>query len=318
MVYRICAYCAVNIFALISGYVSYTDKEKKTNYSNYINTWLQVVFYGILVTIIFNIINPLTFSKGNYIKVLLPVTNDLYWYFTAYTALFAIMPLLNKGIRSCSNQTMKKVFIVIFIVFSIFDTIAKKFVLNNGYSAVWIILLYILGATMKKCEIGKKLKGYQIALGILILYVITYLYKIYGLEITKLNVTITKDLFICYTSPTMLGIAILYVIGLSRVNFNNICKKIIKFIAPSAFTIYLLNEHELIRKYIIDNLFVDLANQSLVKIFIYVIGFSFIFAIISILVDKIRILLFKIFKVKNLSNKISDILGKIMDKIITL
>ena len=32
---EIFAYCAVDVFALISGYVSYTNKEKKTNYSKY-------------------------------------------------------------------------------------------------------------------------------------------------------------------------------------------------------------------------------------------------------------------------------------------
>ena len=37
---EIISYCAVDIFALISGYVSYTGNEKKTNYSNYFNLWL--------------------------------------------------------------------------------------------------------------------------------------------------------------------------------------------------------------------------------------------------------------------------------------
>ena len=33
------ACCAVNIFALISGYVSYRGKEEKIKYSNLINLW---------------------------------------------------------------------------------------------------------------------------------------------------------------------------------------------------------------------------------------------------------------------------------------
>ena len=48
---EIVAYCAVDIFALISGYVSYTEKEKRINYSKYLNLWFQVVFYGLLMIV---------------------------------------------------------------------------------------------------------------------------------------------------------------------------------------------------------------------------------------------------------------------------
>ena len=68
------AYCAIDIFALISGYVSYSSKEKKINYSNYIILWLQVIFYGILVTGIFNIFYENIISKVDYLIVLFPVT----------------------------------------------------------------------------------------------------------------------------------------------------------------------------------------------------------------------------------------------------
>ena len=35
-------FCAVNIFALISGYVGYSEKERPHNYANYFVMWLQV------------------------------------------------------------------------------------------------------------------------------------------------------------------------------------------------------------------------------------------------------------------------------------
>ena len=45
---EIICYCAVDIFALISGYVAYSNSYKKTNYANYVILWLEIVFYGIL------------------------------------------------------------------------------------------------------------------------------------------------------------------------------------------------------------------------------------------------------------------------------
>ena len=311
---EICAYCAVNIFALISGYVSYTDKEKKVKYSNYINIWLQIVFYGLLVTLIFDIINPLLVSTKDYLIVLFPFTNNLYWYFTAYTGLFAIIPFLNNGIRSCSNKTMKKVFIIIITFFSIINIVTNSFNLNGGYSFVWLVLLYILGASIKKCNIGKNLKNYQCIIAVLCLCFITYLYKIYGLKISILNLKITRNFLVSYTSPTILAIAILYVINFSKLKFNNFSKRIIKFAAPSAFTIYILNNHRLIWDHIMENLFVNISNRSIIKIFICITGFASLFVIISILLDKIRILLFNKIHIKTLVDKIDNLLNALLDK----
>lgn len=94
---EICSYVSVNVFALISGYVIYKEEERKFKISNYINLWLQIVFYGFVITILFNIFaSSVQINLEAYIKVLFPVTNKLYWYFTAYTGLFFIMPFLIK------------------------------------------------------------------------------------------------------------------------------------------------------------------------------------------------------------------------------
>lgn len=315
---EICAYCAVDIFALISGYVSYTDKPKKFKISNYINMWLQIVFFGIFITSIFDFVCPSLISKSDYVIVLFPVINNLYWYFTAYTGLFFLMPFINNGIRMCSNNTMKKTSFVIILLFSATSILFDGFELNGGYSFIWITLIYILGATIKKCDIGNKIKNYQIIIGILFLYIITYLYKIYGFEISIFNIKITKDALVSYTSPTVLGVAILYLLKFSQIKFNSFSKKIIAFSAPSAFTIYILNNHRLIWNHVMKNLFITLANQSVIKICISVMIFSSSFVIISILMGKLQLLLFKKIKIKQLIDKIADFLNKTINKIINL
>lgn len=305
---EICAYGAVNIFAIISGYVGYSNKEKPVRISNYLRLWLQVVFYGFLIGIIFKLVRPELISVEDFIRAAFPVTNKLYWYFTAYTGLFMIMPILNNGIRATDNNLLKKMFIVIIIAFSVFDNISKGFVLNDGYSFIWITLLYIIGAIMKKCEIGRNLKAYKIILTIIGLYIVTYLFKIYGPEFQIMDINISKYIFVSFVSPTILISSILHLILFTKIKFNNIWIKFIKFMAPSTFSVYLINNNKQVWQYIMKDLFSGICESHVYKIFVYVIGFSVMFVIGSILLDKFRIFLFSIAKVPELTNKIEDMI----------
>lgn len=313
---EIIAYCAVDIFAIISGYVAYTDKEKDVKYSNYIKLWLEVVFYGLLINIIFNLININFVHITDYIKVLFPVSYELYWYFTAYTGLFILMPIINKGIRNLDNNMLKKVFVIIFVFFSLLGVVFENFELYRGYSFIWITLLYILGMIMKKCNIGSNLSKSKIIIGIVLLYLTTYLYRIYGFDYKALNIEITKSLFVSYISPTMVGVSILYVLLFSKFKFNEKINNVIAFLASSSFAIYIINEHKLVKKLIMTNLFVGIANDSIFKIIFYVIGFSIIFVILSILIDKFRIFIFKICKINELSEKIVNYINKCLNKVV--
>ena len=312
---EIFAYCAVDIFGLISGYVAYSEKDKEFSFSKYIYLWLEVVFYSLTMAFIYNLINPELVSKNDYIKALLPVTNGPYWYFTAYTALFAVMPFLNIGLRACNKSTLKKLFIVIILTFSVFNTIFPRFTLGDGYSFIWLMLLYILGATIKKCEIGKDLKKFKAFIGIIILCIITYLYKNYGLTGKIFDIEISKDLLVSYTSPTVLLCAILYLISFSKIKFNKTFKKLIKFAAPSAFSVYILNTNTFFWIYTMQNLFIYSIVHSTIFIIINVIAFSIVFVTISILIDKVRIIIFKILHIKEFTIKSSNLLKSIINKL---
>ena len=156
---------------------------------------------------------------------------------------------------------------------------------------------------------------YKIALGILIGNIIIYLCRMYGFNFKILDISVTTGMLVSYTSPAILIVSILHVILFSRLKFNNICEKIIKFMAPSAFAVYILNNNKFVWNYIMKDLFVFLAKQSLKKICVYVFGFAFIFVIGSILVDKIRLFLFKICKIDKLADAIEKLLKKIITKV---
>lgn len=301
---EIFTYGAVDIFALISGYVSYSGKSKKTNFTNYVLLWFQVVIYGLIINFVGSFFLPEAVTAQNYYMSLLPVSNDLYWYFTAYTGLFAIIPLLNICILHASEKTLRKSFVVLFLVFSVFNIFCPHFVLGSGYSFVWISLLYIIGAIIKKCHIGIHMHSTHAIIGIFLLCFIAWLWKMFGYEFTFLSLKITKDLFVSYTSPAVLGTSILFLICFSKLNIPPVAQKAISFSAPCAFAAYLLNNHVLIWNYVMTGLFEPLKSSPSYIILFSVLSFSLLFLIFSILVDKLRALLFNFLHIRQLANKI--------------
>lgn len=309
---EIFAFCAVDIFALITGYVNYSDQKKKQNYSNYFVIWCQVVFYGVIVTLIFNFIHPEIVTKSDLFQVFFPITNNLYWYFTAYTGLIIIMPLLNAGIRVCSKETLKKLFIVLFVVFSIFDTVTNRFVFSKGYSFIWLVIIYLMGAIIKKCDIGKNIKVHYALIGIILCCIIGWYWKIYGNTFYIFDIKVNNNFLVSYTSPVVLLSAMLYLITFSKIKFNLLLKKIIAFAAPSAFAVYILNVQKFIWQYVMKNNFVYLANETLFTILMHIITFSLLFVIISIFIDYGRIKLFGILKIRNVANYFTELINKML------
>ena len=72
---------AVNVFAIISGYVGYN--KTKLRVSKLLELWTTVVFYGIIIAIIMICSGAENVGYKDIIKAFLPVTLRQYWYFSA-------------------------------------------------------------------------------------------------------------------------------------------------------------------------------------------------------------------------------------------
>ena len=75
------AYCAVDCFALISGYVAFRqDREARYRFSGYINLYLQVVFYILLITSLYWAIGSDCVERSMFLHAFRPVYYVEYWY----------------------------------------------------------------------------------------------------------------------------------------------------------------------------------------------------------------------------------------------
>lgn len=166
------AYCAVNCYALITGYVYYNSKYRL---SSLIQIWLQVWLYSFGISVAMWILKPEYFSMEGLIRAALPVTYKMYWYFSAYVGLFMLIPILNAAIEHMSERKTKNVlllsalFISVIPVFSGEDPFGDK----GGYSTFWLAYLYLIGASIRKYEWEKVLKNTAN------IYIYIYIYSAY-------------------------------------------------------------------------------------------------------------------------------------------
>ncbi len=73
--------CAVDCFALVTGYI-YFDMEFK--YSRIINLWFEVLFYTISITLLFLFFLPDCVGFRQIVRIFFPVIGSWYWYFNAF------------------------------------------------------------------------------------------------------------------------------------------------------------------------------------------------------------------------------------------
>lgn len=295
--------CAVNCFGMISGYVGYTEKKKPHAFYGYASLWLEVAFYGLLPYLV---CLALGISVGwkDCLKALFPLTTNVYWYFTAYTPLFFLMPFLNDCIRGSSRQQLVKVCLVLAVLFSGISVSNDSFWLHNGYSFAWLLYLYLVGATLKKCNVAEKISTSHAFAGILILWGLRTLLHLYDPDWTVFIFRLRRSQLTAFTDPSTLLLSVLHIIAFAGLKIpSDKLRKVIDLAAPRTFSVYLLNTHPVIWPYFVMNVFAGHRVDNLFLLVCQLVAMSCIFVIVSILIDMLRKKLFDLLQVNLLAKK---------------
>ncbi len=304
---------ATDIFALTTGYVSYTDTPRPFNRKKVFDMWLQVLFYGLAVTLACLFIIPEKIGLADFFTACFPIFNDEYWYFTAFFLVNLVSPLVLSAVRHVPESALKKLAILIVLLFSFYATfVAGKEKIVFQQSFAWILILYFLGAVIRKCRIGEKIKAYRLWLVIVICIVMTVLWHFLMPEIAVGRAEWHYYQLHDNTSPTVLIPAICYVILFSRIKAGNRLRKFSEFFAPCVFAAYLLNTQPLVYNEILMMRFAPLAGINPPVVFVIVFLYAAAFVVIACLLDKVRLALYKLFRI----NRLVDLLVRISDRLI--
>lgn len=151
---HVSAYCCVDLFALISGFVGVRGRWAV---SRIVTLWLQVFVTGLivfssvlLVIMLWGDWHP---SLKDWGKVFLPISSHAYWYATAYFLLYLLMPVLNAGLNKLSIRQLEVSLLVIFLLVVLIPSfnpyVSDTYALGNGYSPIWLVVCYLFGGWMR-------------------------------------------------------------------------------------------------------------------------------------------------------------------------
>ena len=302
----------VNIFGMISGFVGFHSHK----YSNLLNILFITFFYNFGIAL---------FLKNYWIKLridikkfLYPVFLTDYWYVNAYFSMYFFFPIINKGINAIDKIAMKYFIIILFLIYSCLGQIrycikAFKsidiFKLRLGFSYSWLIILYLFGSYFGRFGKAVETKYFLFYMKYLIFIIIIGCSEAYLMNNNKI---------IDYSSPFSVLIAGSFIKIFSNLKITNkYIIKLISFFSPLTFGIYLLHNHYLVRNYIIrNNFFSWILKYKSFKLIIMEFYCSIEVFIICSILDYIRNLLFKLFKIRQLCILIVKVINYIGSKII--
>ena len=280
---RIAMLCAVNCYALISGFAGW---DKKPKLSGLVFLWLRAVLFCLLATCLFSRNHSLDYKT--WLSALLPVTTGQYWYLTAYTGLFVLMPLLNLAVEKMPKRELTVTLGGILLLFSVLpiSPLTDAFYLHDGYSVLWLAVMYLLGGYLGKYDVLSRFSRRTwglIYLGsvlfawaprMLVLHWRPhYWYDAYG------------NILIEYTSPTMVLAAVSLVALFSRLRLPEGAGRRISRLSGRAFGIYLAHAHPLVFRFLLEGRFAYLGSASVPVLVFTILGAALGICLAGILYD---------------------------------
>ena len=311
---EILAYPAVNCFVLISGYIGYKSEKIFPKPKNLLVLSFTVAFYSISLFLLFMFFGSETLGLQELVKSFFPIIMKNYWFFTAYVGLFLLSPLLNLLVYK-SNIKHTFVYLIVFSLFSIISTINDSFSLLSGYSVMWFVFIYLIGAIIKKYNLSNLFSRRIWFVIFISSFAITWISKIL-LHFSNIPFLANcSDILANYVSPTIVLMAIGMFCCLSKINCSSSFSSVISFFATSAFSVYLIHDNTFVRRYMISKIHSFISDLNFFLFTLSIIGFVVAIFLTCILVDKIRILFFKLIKIDKLSEQIEKLIKKSLNAV---
>ena len=204
------------------------------------------------------------------------------------------------------------------MIFSFFLSTGQDiFVIQNGYSPLWLAILYIIGAYIKKFQINRLFTKRRLFLIYFILVTVTVISNTIIESVSKSfsRVSVFKDMLLSYNSPPILLCSISLLLLFANIKPKNKSSKAILFFSTATFGVYIIHLHPSIWNLIAGH-FTFLAQINIFLLPFAVIGIALIIWVGCSIIDKIREKTFAVLKVQKIAYKAECLIKRITNRVI--
>lgn len=310
---EIAAFCAVNCFGLISGYVGYGSKFR---WSKLVGLWLQVAFYTVGITVLFAFFAPDTVSEIQWIRAFFPFTTSQYWYITAYAGMFLFLPFLNLILEHSSKVQVIGFLLAAGVMFSVLPRVLMEepYELSNGYSMIWLIILYLLGGWIRKYNIVRYVSKRWCVILFLGSTTLVLLSKLLfeNKKIHILGKDVAGGMFVHYLSPFIILNAVALLCLFAQVDFQSqIGKNLVRWLSPAALGVYLVHVQPLVWSYGMKGIAATFSQRRTDLMALSVLGLALAIYVGCTVVELLRLRLFSWLRVQKLLKGMDEKLSRL-------
>lgn len=267
----------VNCFVLISGWFGINLKLQRL-----MELFFQIAFFALLIPLILYAFDmPVSDNLEHYFKSVFFC--DEFWFVRAYIILLLFSPLLNAFVAHSDKSQLKCFLISFFIVQTLVGHRLEWFA--NGYSPMSFMGLYLLARYIRlypsKMVSLRKSADLLIYIGLVILQTAFAMLVIYDSFLDLATIY-------AYSSPLVIACSVFFFLYFSKLSFSS---RIVNGVAISAFSIYLFHCNPLFLRPIYAAYISEWYSFAIWHFLLYVMGFIFLIAFSSILLDKLRLFL---------------------------
>jgi surface polysaccharide O-acyltransferase-like enzyme len=304
------AYCAVDCYALLSGYLLCRSRCRP---GGLIALWLQVFCYSAGITALFALFRE-SVSPWRMVQAFLPVTFTQYWYFTAYFAVYCLAPFYNRLLAALSPAALGRLVWTLAALLSVLPTAfgADPFVTGEGYSFLWLSALYFFGARLRLCP--PRSRPAAVWLGGWALCTAAGLAFRFVEEAAELAVTGSVGhggWLLTYCSPLVLAAAVclFQACRMARLAGRGV-RAVIRFFAPVSFGVYLFHAQPFVFHRILGGALTGLPALPAAKFALAIPALALGVFLVGSAVDWVRIGVFRLLRIDALGRRLGAALER--------
>lgn len=218
-----------------------------------------------------------------------------WWFLNNYIILFFISPFLNWVILKINKKNYEKLLIILILIFSIANTICPIFNGDNGFGVSNFIILYFIGAYIRryyKCEVNK--------LFYIVGYISSSLAIVLGNHIITIITGINSSKFYSYDNIFVIIGSICLFLFFSNLKIKS---NLINNISKLSFGTYIIHTQPIVWSFLITNIF-QTYSKSNNYYFIKILIWTFSAFLICAIIEKLRIMIITKIEDKLLNSKI--------------